>query len=953
MTLARTAWIAVAVVCLVAAPAAGQAEPAEPGSGGDGKPEAGAAPDAMIQLSFQNAQINVVVQWLAKSTGKSVIPHKDVKCKLNIVSSKKMPLREALRLVYRALALEGYSAIENKNVIMIVPEKMEPKVTAELLKDPDAELPAGRQMVIKVFDLQHADVTALKDKLKPVLSDKAKLEVDENARKIIVTDYVQNVTFLGEVLPELDVPTVAETEIKVYPLVHTRADDLATLLTAVFTGAAPTKPVAGRPTPKPKKPAAKPTDGRVTVLADKTSNRLVVSAPPLKFPEIERLIKTLDTEKPADVAVRLIPLKNVDAQELVGEINKLYTKMKGDTLKEMIEISAVSRSNALIVLSSESNYNGIKELAEALDVEEGTDKAMKVFQLRYAEAEDVARQLEELHDTQSSSGYYYWRYSRQQKSYGKVRFVASRRQNELIAIGPPAALERIGEIVDKLDQPAGGENLAPRIYQLKFVAAKDIEEVLNGLFKKTERRNYWWDEVETDNKDIGRLYGKVRVASEPYSNSLIVTTNSLENFDAVEHLLKQLDVRSEEREATLNFPLKYAKAINVANAINILFAGPGAPPRRAAPRTNQPNARSNDGSEGDTGFELELEQEDEAFYPWLGGAQQNRGRGANATQRPVSDLVGKVRIVPDTRTNSLLITTSPHFFPQLLKVVKDLDIPTAQVLIEAKIVEVGRENLERIGVRWSPDGSRVFDTDDFDDSFLPQGSVDYSKVFAGTALENAMETGILDSAINLDVLIQFLSKTTDTQVRAEPRLNVADNERGKLFVGQRVPFIRGQLDTPTGGLNQDFIYRDVGIILEVTPHINQHGDVAMKVRVESSQVKPGVTLFGSPVIDTRNYRTEFTVRDGQTLVLGGIIQTQLIDIVRKVPILGDIPLLGWLFKKSDETAQDVELMVFLRPTVTRTPEDVERLMEEERRVTPQIQKFAPDVHGSRLKVVTW
>jgi len=944
----------VVAVCLAASLAAGQAEPAGPGDSGDSKPAAGVDRDAMIQLSFKNAQLNTVVQWLAKSTGKSIIPHKDVKCKLNIVSSHKMPLKEALHLVYRALALEGYSAIETKNVIMIVPEKMEPKVSAELLKDPDAEMPAGRQMVIKVFDIEHADVAKLKDKLKPVLSEKAKIEVDENARKVIVTDYIQNVNFLAEVLRELDVPTVAETETKVFNLKHTRADDLSTLLTAVFTGATPAKPGARR-VPKPKQPVAKTGDGHVSILADKTSNRLVVTAPPKRFPEIERLIKTLDTEKPADVAVRLVPLKNVDAQELVTEINKLYSKMKGGTLEETIEISAVGRSNALIVLSSESNFEGIKELAEALDVEEGTDKDMRIFKLRYAEAEDVAKQLEELHDVQQSSGYYYWRYSARQRSYGNVRFVASRRQNELIAIGPPAALDRIRKLVDKLDQPAGGENLAPRIYQLTYVAAKDIEEVLNGLFKKTERRNYWWDEVETDNKDIGRLYGKVRVASEPYTNSLIITTNSLENFEAVEHLLKQLDVRSEEREATFNFQLKYAKAIHVANALNILFAGPGAPPRRAQPRTNQPNTRRADGfgNEVETGFELEYEQEEEAFYPWLGGAQQGRGRGANATQRPVSDLVGKVRIVPDNRTNSLLITTSPHFFPQIQKVVQDLDIPTAQVLIEAKIVEVGREDLERIGVRWSPEGDAVFDTEDYDDSFLPRGSVDYSKVFAGTTLENALETGVLDGAINLDVLIQFLVKTTDTQVRAEPRLNVADNERGKLFVGQRVPFIQGQLAGPAGGLNQNFVYRDVGIILEVTPHINQHGDVAMKVRVESSQVKPGVTVFGSPVIDTRNYRTEFTVRDGQTLVLGGIIRTQLIDIVRKVPILGDIPILGWLFKKSDQTALDIELMVFLRPTVTRTPEDVERLMEQERKTTPQIQEFAPDLYGKQLKVVTW
>jgi len=325
----------------------------------------------------------------------------------------------------------------------------------------------------------------------------------------------------------------------------------------------------------------------------------------------------------------------------------------------------------------------------------------------------------------------------------------------------------------------------------------------------------------------------------------------------------------------------------------------------------------------------------------------------------VSDLVGKVRIVPDTRTNSLMITTSPPFFPQIIRVVKDLDIPTAQVLIEAKILEVSRDDRERFGVRWTPDASRVLETEDFDGSLLPSGGAEYSEVFSGTVLENAMRTGIIDAAVNLDVLIQFLVKKTNSRVRAEPRINVADNERGKLFVGAQIPFIDRTLITTEGGQNQGFKYKDVGTTLEVTPHINHEGEVALKIRVESSQIRPGELLFGGAIIDTRNYRTELTVSNGQTLVLGGILQKEKSEVVRKVPLLGDIPLLGWLFKKKDTLVKDVELMVFLKPTVTRSPEDVKRLMQSERDKTPQIHEFAPDLvkvapaAPPRIEVVTW
>jgi len=180
-------------------------------------------------------------------------------------------------------------------------------------------------------------------------------------------------------------------------------------------------------------------------------------------------------------------------------------------------------------------------------------------------------------------------------------------------------------------------------------------------------------------------------------------------------------------------------------------------------------------------------------------------------------------------------------------------------------------------------------------------------------------------------------------VLAEPQINIADNELGKLFVGQQVPFIDKSLSTDVGSLNQSFSYKDVGIILEVTPHINVDGDVALKIRAESSSIVPGQTLFGGAILNTRNFRTELTAKSGDTLVLGGIIQKQVSDTVRKTPFLGNIPGLGWAFKKKDKSAREVQLMVFLRPKVVRTPEDARRLMEEVTRRTPLIEKWKETV----------
>jgi general secretion pathway protein D len=206
-------------------------------------------------------------------------------------------------------------------------------------------------------------------------------------------------------------------------------------------------------------------------------------------------------------------------------------------------------------------------------------------------------------------------------------------------------------------------------------------------------------------------------------------------------------------------------------------------------------------------------------------------------------------------------------------------------------------------------------------------------------LAGSLQSGILDSSLSLDFLIQFLRKNTDSKILAEPQINIADNELGRLFVGAQVPFINYTTLNPTGSKNDSFQYKNVGIILEVTPHINSAEEVMLRIRTESSSIRNGQTLLGGAILDTRNFRTDLMVKSGQTLVLGGIIQREQTDIVRKVPLLGSIPILGWAFKKKDKGTREVELMVFLRPKVTRSPEQAQELLETIERKAPSIKNW--------------
>ena len=696
-------------------------------------------------------------------------------------------------------------------------------------------------------------------------------------------------------------------------------------------------------------------------------------APKAKLPEVQRLIKLLDTDKPADVAARVLPLKNVNAVDLVKDIGPLYQKMSGKSGKDLIEVAASDRANALIVLSSEANFRAFEKLIAALDTEDAQDKVVKTFPLKNADAEDVAKQLQELNrDQDNSSRYPFFIFSSsssQGKPSRKMSVVADRRRNSLVIQAPPSQMEGIEKMIQELDEPVTDNSLAPRIYALKYVSAVDIEDVLNELFlKKTQQRNYFsyygdFMEPQAD-RDVGRLYGKVRITSEPYANAIIVTSNSKESLAVVEDVLKQLDRPSEAGESTLRVGLKFAKASIVANSINILFAKNGSPPLRQTAQQNQPGSaapqqqqQQSQASASQTGYTLERETKEDGYYPWLGGQPDNfrTGEGRNAT-RPVSDLVGRVRAVADERSNGLLVSANVHFFPQILKLIEELDAPTDQVLIEARLIEVSSDFLDKLGVRWSPNGSQVFTADDYDNSILGHTRGDYQKGFGGnTAVNNppsgsaqlaqtltSLRSGVVDSSISIDFLVQFMRKHSDAKVLAEPQINIRDNETGRLFVGQKVPTLTASQNSGSIGLSQSFVYMDVGVILEVTPHINSKGDVELKIHAESSTVVPGQTVLGGVVIDSRAFKTYLTAKDGQTLVLGGIIQKQVSDTLRKTPILGDIPGLGWAFKKKDKSSHEVELMVFLRPKVTRTPEDAKDLLDRIYRKAPNVKEWNED-----------
>ena len=224
----------------------------------------------------------------------------------------------------------------------------------------------------------------------------------------------------------------------------------------------------------------------------------------------------------------------MSAEDLVRDLGPLLLKMSGKSVKDVIEVSANIRANSLIVLSSESNFKTISTLVTSLDTEDAQENATQPFALKNADAEDVAKQLQDLNQDQDSRSrypyYVFSSYSMGGRTPKKPTFVADRRRNTVIVQAPPAAMGGIAKLIKELDEPVSDNGLAPKIIRLKYVSATDIEDVLNELFvkKQQQQQRMYWDpygnpaQQENERGAGGRLYGKVRITSEPYANAIII-----------------------------------------------------------------------------------------------------------------------------------------------------------------------------------------------------------------------------------------------------------------------------------------------------------------------------------------------------------------------------------------------------------------------------------------------
>jgi type II secretory pathway component GspD/PulD (secretin) len=348
--------------------------------------------------------------------------------------------------------------------------------------------------------------------------------------------------------------------------------------------------------------------------------------------------------------------------------------------------------------------------------------------------------------------------------------------------------------------------------------------------------------------------------------------------------------------------LKHARAGDVAATVNLLFGGSGA----------------FSGGSGLSAGTLSQELERNAVQPQTPPAPPPPapGSGAQTTARAAM-LSGSVTIVPDQLTNSLLVRATPEDFAVLTDAIDQLDIRPLQVLIEVLIVEARHDRNFSLGA----------------DLTLPPKGVGDDGTVSGTVTGGGLGDLVIRimrlGHLDLDAMLRTSQSRGDVEIVSRPVLLASNNTEARFLVGSQRPFVQVSRSLPTDAPSRDQVvqYRDVGTKLSVRPTINQDGYVSLVIQQEINAAT-GETQFDAPVISTREAATQVLVKDGQTIVLGGLRDLQKDRGQSGVPVLSGLPIVGGLFGTASRRSSSTELYLFLTPRILKTDADADSVTSE-------------------------
>lgn len=555
----------------------------------------------------------------------------------------------------------------------------------------------------------------------------------------------------------------------------------------------------------------------------------------------------------------------------------------------------------------------------------------QVMPVQFAIVKDLAENLQPLLNAQSAT------------------LAANESSNVLILTDTQAHIKRIAAIIQAIDRAVGGEQ-AVKVFTLAHADAEKVAQIINSLygsqstasrgtnqgqqfgrgFNQGGNRGGNQQQQQQQQGQSGREI-EVQAAADSGTNSLVVRA-SPETLVLLGDVVMQLDRDNSARDDVLLYRVRNGKAADLATSLNELFQGIQASTSSTQTRTaGQTAARG-------TAATQPAQQAVRAVAPTAQGANAANNSDAGL------DLSGQVRVVADAVSNSVMVLSPERNFERLRRLLEQLDQPVKQVLVRVLVAEVTLEKGVDLGIELTG-GSK--------------NSATASNVFTDFNLfDSALGVnGFLIENTDFRAAIRALATNTNFDVLSRPYILTTDNREATVNVSQEVPVINGSRTDQNNNVTSTFDRRDVGIILTVTPQINSEGlvvlDVTQELSALSDQAIPVAADVESPIINKRTMTTRVLVEHGQTAVIGGLVKDQVAQTVRKVPLLGDIPLLGALFRRTESTKSQTELLVFLTPQVVKNPQELadlsKQLRGEMQRLDAAVEKGLLQQHLEQLQ----
>lgn len=482
--------------------------------------------------------------------------------------------------------------------------------------------------------------------------------------------------------------------------------------------------------------------------------------------------------------------------------------------------------------------------------------------------------------------------------------------NTLVITDYAENLRRIGRIIAAVDLPNASE---VEVLPLQHALAVDLAPVISRLLEP----------AATAASDPGQ---RVVVLSEPRSNSLLIRAASPARLALGRSLVARLDTPSAASGNIHIVSLRNADATRLAQTLRSVIGG------ESLPAGNPSSVSLSSGGQSGGSMTQTGTMGASGGTAVNSGASNLAGQAGNQAATSGLALAGaQATVQADSATNSLIITAPEPIYRNLRSVIELLDARRAQVFIESLIVEVTASRAAEFGVQWMDlsgvqrPGVQVIGGTNFGNSSqnIISGAQDLSNLGPGLnigVVRGSINIPGIGAITNLGVLARALESDSNTNILSTPNLLTLDNEEARIIVGENVPFITGQYaqtgSTATVTPFQTIERRDVGLTLRVRPQVSEGGTVKLQIYQEVSSIDARV-LQGGVVTNKRALESSVLVDDGQIIVLGGLIQDSVTTGQEKVPLLGDLPVLGNLFRYETRQRTKTNLMVFLRPYVIR------------------------------------